>query len=284
MDLCVPEQQQECLETDRRFPVLELLGQIRDTSPASSRNTSKGALVGESYTLFSAISNGLPLSDVRASVVAGEVIQKRSYQTRRKIWDAIWRRYLSVCAEWVGGSLAEATGSGLQSAEYLSLAYLYFALRDRLVFDFVTQVVSDKWQRQATAIDRSDVLDFLKQQADEFPQIKQWRESTQKKLASNTLSALRDFGVLRGIQKKYIQRPTIASETVFHLLCILMAEGLRGQAILSAPDWRLFLWSETDVVSALSELAQKRWIRFERVGRTVILEMIRMPEVPNEPK
>jgi hypothetical protein len=189
-----------------------------------------------------------------------------------------------VWAQWVGGSLAEATKSGLQSAEYLSLAYLYFALRDRLVFDFVTQVVSDKWQRQATAIDRSNVLDFLVQQADEFPRIKQWRESTQKKLASNTLSALRDFGVLRGIQKKYIQRPTIASETVFHLLCILMAEGLRGQAILSAPDWRLFLWSETDVVSALSELAQKRWIRFERVGRTVILEMIRMPEVPNEPK
>jgi hypothetical protein len=284
MDLCVREQQQECLETDRRFPVMELLGQIRDTSPASSRNTSNGALVGENYTLFSAVRNGLPLADVRASVVAGEVIQKRSYQTRRKIWDAISRRYLSVCADWVGGSLAEASESGLQSAEYLSLAYLYFALRDHLVFDFVTQVVSDKWQRQATAIDRYDVLDFLKQQADEFPQINRWRESTLQKLASNALSSLRDFGVLRGIRKKYIQRPTIASETVFHLLCILMAEGLRGQAILSAPDWRLFLWSETDVVSALSELAQKRWIRFERVGRTVILEMIRMPEVPNEPK
>ncbi|HEY9651172.1 MAG TPA: BrxA family protein, partial [Coleofasciculaceae cyanobacterium] len=240
--------------------------------------------VGESYTLFSAVRNGLPLADVRASVVAGEVIQKRSYQTRRKIWDAISRRYLSVCAEWVGGSLAEASESGLQSAEYLSLAYLYFALRDRLVFDFVTQVVSDKWQRQATAIDRYDVLEFLKQQADEFPQINRWRESTLQKLASNALSSLRDFGVVRGIRKKYIQRPTIASETVFHLLCILMAEGLRGQAILSAPDWRLFLWSETEVASALSELAQKRWIRFERVGRTVILEMIRMPEVPNEPK
>jgi hypothetical protein len=62
-------------------------------------------------------------------------------------------------------------------------------------------------------------------------------------------------------------------------LCILLSEGKRGRSLLEAPDWRLFLWSESQVVNALAILAQKGWIKFEKTGRTVILELIRFPEV-----
>jgi len=256
----------------------ERLDQIRDASPASSRNTSKGALVKETYAVFSAVHAGMPLSDVRQAILNAEVFRKTSYETRRKIWNALHHRYLLVCSEWTGQALAAATREGRQSPEYLSLVYFYFALRDRLTFDFVTGPLWEKWTQKVTVLEQRDFLAFLEQQAERFPQIKKWRESTRHRLASANLTALRDFGILKGVKKKRIQRPLIAAETVFHLLSLLSAEGLEGRALIEARDWRLFLWSEADIAYALTELEQKGWIRFEKAGRTVLLQILRGAE------
>ena len=119
----------------------------------------------------------------------------------------------------------------------------------------------------------------MDERAESEPQIRKWRESTRKKVAQSTIVALRDFGLLHGKHHKQIQKPSIAPEAVFHLLCILVAEGLEGRSILEAPDWRLFLSSESEVAQALGGLSQKGWIRFESSGRTVMLELLRQPEV-----
>jgi hypothetical protein len=100
--------------------------------------------------------------------------------------------------------------------------------------------------------------------------------------ASHLLSSLGDFGLLQGTQIRTIQRPVIALETVYHLLVILWAEGNRGRAILQSPDWHIFLWQEIDVVNALSDLAQRGWVQFEKAGQTVMLDLIRMPEVTRD--
>ncbi|MBI4605445.1 MAG: DUF1819 family protein [Planctomycetes bacterium] len=258
---------------------LERLGAIRDTV-FSSRNTAKGAVVKELYTVFSGIRSGLPIAGARRAIVEGRVLRKTSIATRKSIGDLLHHRYFAVSPEWVAGSLAVASERGSHSPELLSLAYLYFALRDRLTLDFVTEAMWERWKSGATHVDRGDLLRFIDERAHETPQIKRWRDSTRIRLASNVLSALRDFGLLKGARKKRIQRPLIAPETVYHLLCVLLAEGLRGQAILDARDWRLLLWSPADVTVALADLSQRRWIRFESAGRTVILELERHPEAP----
>lgn len=278
MVLSVREKLQEELGVLPTAEALAFLHQLRDTSPISSRNTSKGALVKETYELFNNIHAGLPISNARQTILEAGIIKKTSYETRRRVWDAIKHRYLSINPEWVARALANASEYGADSPEYLSLAYLYFVLRDRLVFCIVTELIWGKWQQQTTTISRGDVVQFLEEMAKEHPQIKRWRESTRLRLASSILAALRDFGLLKGIQKKLIQRPLIASTTILHLLYILMSEGLEGRKILEAPDWRLFLWTEMDVIRALGELSQQQWIRFEKSGNTVILELKRLPE------
>src|SRR5262249_33840960 len=135
-----------------------------------------------------------------------------------------------------------------------------------------------KWQDGVTNIDSSDVLSFLEELAQQNAHIKSWRQSSVEKLASNTLSALRDFGLLKGKVRKHIQRPTISSEAVFHVLCIVIAQGKQGRGILEAPEWRLFLWNKSDVSNALNTLAQLKWIRFEKAGHSVILHLVRIPE------
>jgi hypothetical protein len=249
----------------------------RDRSPFSARNTSKGALVDEAHAVFSAIHEGLTVGEARIAIRDGEILRKPSYETRQRILDSLTHRYFWPEGEWSIQSLAKATEAGARSPEFLSLAYLYYALRDRFTFEFIAGPVWERWRNRSTNITQADVLQFLEHQGAEEPQVRKWRESTRAKLASNTLTALREFGLLRGIYSKQIQKPVIAPETTFHLLCILLAEGQDGRSIVEARDWRLFLWSESEVAQALGELSQKRWIRFEKSGRTVILELLRKP-------
>jgi hypothetical protein len=124
----------------------------------------------------------------------------------------------------------------------------------------------ERWRARSVAVSVADVLGFLERESDRHPAVKNWRPSTWTKLAQSILAALRDFSVLRGIYAKQIQCPVVSLETVFHLLCVLLAEGHHGRAVIEAPDWRVFLWSEDDTAKALADLAQRRWIHFERGG------------------
>jgi len=266
------------LEKETASP--NVLARLRDVGEFSSRNTSKGALLSESFLLFKAMrENGSTGAELRESALRGQAFPRASFENRQRIWDCIHYRYFAPPIPWVSSSLAAITIQGVGSSDFTSLAYLYFCLRDHLTFALVTQVLWERWRARSLAISVADVLEFLDGESENNPAIKKWSPSTRTKVAQSTLAALRDFGVLNGIYSKQIQRPTISHETVFHLLCILLAEGRHGRAVIEAPDWGLFLWSEDDASKALAELAQRRWIRFERGGRTVILELIRLPEV-----
>ena len=266
--------------TGRDSLVTGVLNRVRDCGGYSSRNTSKGALIKEAATLFSAArQHGVGADNLREMALRGQMFPSTSYENRQRIWDNLHYRYFAPGLTLITQGLAAAAQSGANSPEFVSLAHLYFALRDRLTFDFVTILVWERWLARSLTISSADVVGFLEQAASQHPAVSKWSESTRTKLASSILAALRDFGLLRGIYAKQIQRPVVAPETVFHLLCILLAEGCHGRAVIEAPDWRLFLWSEDDAAKALAELAQRRWIRFERGGRTVILELIRTPEV-----
>jgi hypothetical protein len=258
---------------------LRSLAEIRDGN-VSARNTSGGgALVKEAHALCAAVRNGAAPTDLRQLTESGSIFRKASFGSRRRNFNSLRHRYLDGCPKWVLPSLAQASSHGVQSPEFVSLAYLYFALRDRLVFDFVTDPLWEKWNQKVTSVTTEDFLAFMSVESDKFGDVKQWREQTRHKLAQNALTSLRDFGVLNGARTKHIQKPLVADETVFHLLCILTAEGKRGSDLIDAPDWRLFLWSEAEVVLVLGRLAQKGWIRFEKSGRTVEFGLARKPEV-----
>ena len=251
---------------------------IRDTEPPSSRATAKGGLIAEAFRVFNAVASGLPAERVRSEVVDGALLQKTSIQTRRSVWMALRHRYFSS-NPYVLESLAAATRFGRDSVEFRSLAYLYYALRDRAVFEFVTGPVWQKWQSGAVSVTPGDFFAFVEGLAGEHPAVKKWKESTRIRLGRNIFAALRDFGLLTGIRTKRIQQPAVPAETLFHLLSVLDAEGKRGAAVLAAPDWRLFLLSESQVAEHLLELSRRGWIRFERTGRVVILELVRALEV-----
>jgi len=244
---------------------------FRDTGPYSARNSSKGALIAEAGRIVAGLSSGLGIGDLRTRALNGEILPQRARSTRERIWDALHYLYLSQPA-WGLADLQTAYAIGPQSREFVSLLYLHYALRDHLAYDFVTEVLWVKWGQQQRAVSPQDVLFLLDQAAEGQPQIQRWSASTRAKLATTIPTALRDLGVLEGVQKKSLVRPALPLSTAEHLLRILITEGLRGIEVLRDATWRLFFCQENDVAGLLARLAQERRIRFERVGTTVVLD------------
>lgn len=122
-------------------PVSEVLKQcarIRDTTVAARNTSSGGGLIKETHAVLAFIGNGVGIADVRQAVLKGSVFHKPSFASRKRILSAIDHRYLNTASEWVVQSLVKAAPRGVQSVEFISLAYLFFALRDRLIYEFVT--------------------------------------------------------------------------------------------------------------------------------------------------
>jgi hypothetical protein len=250
-----------------------LLG--RDNGPLSARTSSKGALVYETHAVLHALAVGATMEAVREDCLAGRLLKQRATETRRKIWNAIdWRLFAWNPPLWVQADLREAARGPAPDPGFIAMAYLHYARRDRLTFDFVTRHV---WQIREgrQRLERSDVIEFLTEYEEQLKRAQPWRTTTRRKVAGNVLTVLRDFGLLSGVRWKTLQRPVPTLEVVLHLCRLLDAEGLRGRALLEALDWRLFLWGFEDVANALARLAQRGSIRYERSGRTVMLDIPR---------
>jgi hypothetical protein len=246
----------------------------RDIGPYSTRNSSKGSLLVETHVLFRALASGTSLEEVRAGLLAGKLLRKSARETRLRIWELLhWRFFAWGPPRWVLEDLMEASRGDVTSAWFVGIVFLHYARRDHLTFDFVTNRLCQLWNGGIRDVRRHDVIDFLVES--EHGERARWRESTRTKVAGNVLSALRDFGLLTGVQRKKLQRPIVALEVVLHLCRLLEAEGLRGRAIIESPYWHLFLWDVRDTSQALSQLAQRGDIRFERSGATAVLELPR---------
>lgn len=246
--------------------------QIRDLGLYSGRNSSFGALLQETSQIFKILSSGVTITEVHDRALKGDIFKQKTWSSRKRVWCAIYNRYFTNGIGWIIKDLTKSYGFGEHSPEFLSMIYLHYSLSDRLAFDFVTKVVWKNWKNNRKKISRDDFLVFLNHASEDQDQINKWSPVTKGNLASNNLSAFRDFGLMVGKQKKEITQPPLPLNTVKHILRIIVLEGKRGKDILSDPTWRLFLRSPDDIADSLMKLSQSHLIRFERVGDIIVLE------------
>jgi hypothetical protein len=247
---------------------------IREHDQYSFRNTIRAGCIRECWLFFQEIEKSPSAEKARRNLADGVILGNYAYSTRMALWKIFRTRYLNIADPWVQTELIAASQFGPESSEFISLLYLYFALRDKLAFKFVTDIVWAKWRAHDLAIgseDCSRFVDRLSQDNESLPKV---TAESKGKLIRNTVSTLQDFGLISGTKHRVISRPTIAPRTAFHLVRLLVGEGLTGQEIVDAKDWRLFLLDRNDVSRMLAKLAQEKWIRYEGSGRIVILELI----------
>lgn len=129
---------------------------------------------------------------------------------------------------------------------------IHVCRQDVVLYAVAQQVIRARWLAGERLVEARDVHRFFDAERTAHPEIDQWAHATRNRLASNMLSTLRDFGLLRGGSKKEIVQPLAPAFAVRHLAELLHAEGIAATEAPYHPDWALWLWSPEEVQTALS--------------------------------
>jgi len=126
-----------------------------------------------------------------------------------------------------------------------------------------------------TGVEISDLQTWLDSVEADHLEIRRWSPQTRKKVLSNILTVLRDFGLMAGTARKvfqpvYLPLP-VFGYVLYRLHDVPQLPGPRG--VISAPDWRLFFQDEEDVIALLNEAAAAGYCTFKRQGDVMTLDL-----------
>src|SRR6266567_7181143 len=194
------------------------------------RLASKTSLIEETRRFLLAYARFGDIEASRQALITEELPQ-RSRATRVTIVENIQIRLTRWHPPaWVLGDLI-AFAQGGQQAELQAALLLHTARQDALLYDIIQQVVVPHWFAGERELIRADIQRFLDGAQAEHPEVAGWSHSTREKLSGNSLTTLRDFGLLHGKAAKQIVEPIVPPAVVLHLIRLLQAEGISPEQV-----------------------------------------------------
>lgn len=229
--------------------------QWRATGPYTATSIATAGLLAETQLflhVYAELSGSVQerADATRQSLVDGALAQ-RSRATRMTVAKRITERLTRWGPPpWVLDDLAAA--ARLPVLDTLkAMLLLHTCRQDVVLYAVAQQVIRTRWLAGERIVEASDVHRFFDAERAAHSEIDQWAHATRNRLASNTLSTLRDLGLLRGGSKKEIVQPLAPALAARHLAKLLHAEGIAAAEVPYHPDWGLWLWSPEEVQAAL---------------------------------
>lgn len=216
-------------------------------------NASKAGLLEETRQFILAYGATRDVGQARQRLLV-EVLPQRSRDTRATIVQLIGQRLVRWRPPgWVWDDLVAFAQASPDDSLRAALL-LHVTRQDALLYDFVQQVVVRRWHSGERNVSRADVQRFLDLAQATQPEINAWSHATREKLAGNSLSILRDYGLLTGTARKHIVEPLVPEPVAHHLARLLRAEGVAEDELPRHPDWRVWLWDAQRIRNALATL------------------------------
>ena len=241
--------------------------------PYSASLSGKAGLLDETLTTLGLVVNGSDLEAVRAAIVEGDVLGKATHENRLSVWKKIHERYLTNWPQAVLLAKMVTASPDYNSARLL--IYYEFCRSEPILYDAIVGSVYEQFSAGFTGVEISDLQTWLDSVETDHPEIRRWSPQTRKKVLSNILTVLRDFGLMAGTAHKVFQ-PVYLPVPVFGYVLYRLHDapqppGPRG--VISASDWRLFFQDEEDVIALLDEAAAAGDCTFKRQGDVMTLAL-----------
>jgi hypothetical protein len=235
--------------------------------PASSRYTTRllkgGALLDEMRQLVRTW-NDAPIKEQRESGIRSNILNK---QTRKRLADVYQYAFLP---RFVAGPIPNAWQlvRPLEDAEapiqiVRPVYYWVTANAEALIGDFCREVIFPRQASVRGGIGTEDVLRWLDAKAC------QWSPAAALKVAQGLLAALRDFGILEGRARKRLASLDLPVRSFAYLALCLTLNGTASRALLTHPDWQLFLLAPNDVEHLFLVAHQERLLEYQAAGSVV---------------
>jgi len=234
--------------------------------------STKGSLLEETLIVLRMIDQGHSLRQVKAMVVEHNLLGKMTQVTSEVVWKRIHAHYLGdrehthTLARMVVHAPDQQTGR---------LALFYeFCRSTPLLRDVTTKCVYPRYAAGYTAIDKAIIQQHFDAISAIHPEIAEWSPQTRDKVISNILTILRDFGLLRGTQRKQFSHLYVPLSAFVYVLYRLAQDGVSApESILNAEDWRLFFLERADVMVLLDEATAAGHCTFKHQGDIYTLDL-----------
>jgi hypothetical protein len=174
------------------------------------------------------------------------------------------QRFLSD--ERVTKALVVLTQKRLPASTLDRIPYFHAAQADRLLHDTVTEILLPLQARGITQIDVLEIQRPLKKWMIAGKTSGKWSEPTIIRIAQGLLSALRDFGVLRGAVKKRIAPAYLTVAAFAYIAFYFKQHQPSGTKLIELPDWQLFFLQREGVERFLFEAHQHHLLEYNAAG------------------
>jgi hypothetical protein len=240
----------------------------------SSTLSGRGALLPETRSILQEIDAGRNADRVRETITAGTLVDRDTRYTRRNVWKAIFRRYISGRdPEFVTTLACMVAHCQNPGAVDLILFYEYCQV-DTLLYDLTAYCAYELYQNARTVIDQVDISEWLSRHETEHPEIASWSPRTRARLVSSYLSTIRDFGLVTGVKQKEFHKLYVPREAFVYALYRQKDRGIGGKQLIYSIDWRLFLLNEREVVFLIEDAASGSFVNFRHAGDIYDLQFV----------
>lgn len=166
-------------------------------------------------------------------------------------------------------SVAVLERAGWPASAIVPIHYYAAAVAEPLLWDFVTDVLADRFGRGLLDVGVDDAKNFLAAAPAARFAGGRWTPTVTTKVARGLLAALRDFGLLSGSVKKRLTPLYLPTETFAFLAMVRHENGMRGSGLLHDDAWRLFLLPDLAVERFFAEAHQRKMLTYHAAGSSV---------------
>ena len=236
----------------------------------SSRVLKAGALLDETKTLLSVWDEFASTVNNIARFQQENILGKASRSRANDILMAFRQRYL--VDERVKRSLILLVKGRCPTESINCILYFHTAMSDLLIHDFAADFVSGKFRKGMQSISVDETTEWIKKNISAGKTVSPWSDNTIERAARGLMSALRDFGMLKGLKNKQTSAIYVPVGAFCYIAFYLHLLGLSGKSLLESPEWRLFLLEAQDVERLFIDAHQMHLLEYRAAGSVIRID------------
>jgi hypothetical protein len=238
---------------------------------ASSFTVIKGAMIEETYAVFSAWDFSRSKRENLDRLRHENFIGASSVTWLRDVAKVLNRRFDPAGRD---RPLVLMAKLGLPVDEWKPLLLWHMTRDEFLLRDFLESWLFAAYDSGAFRIRSEDVEVYLGEIGKRGALTEHaWSEQTTKRVVAGLLKIAVDFRLLRGSITKEFVSFHLPERSFLYLLHAMRDEKLSPSKLVASPDWRLFLMRPADVEHELLRLHQYRKLEYQVAGSLVQLSL-----------
>lgn len=231
-------------------------------------NLTKGsANVADVVRLLSEWRPGEERGDYLRRVVDENLLGRTTRARARDVaQNVLGRRYLPAGGTEPAARLASLVTAGVPADIVGRLLYYHAALAEHLLYLVVSGPIYESCLRGVELLSVFEIRRFIARLSAAGLTTRPYSESVVEKLAGAVLTALRDFRLVTGTQRKRIAPVHVPHEVVGYVVYSLREEGTSAKRIVEHTDWHLFLLTPAEAELAILDADRHGHFRYQSVG------------------